>query len=81
MHIKLPIIDSVAKRITLKEQVMDSPPQPVITKDNVTMQIDTVVYFNIFDSKLYTYGAVNPLSALDIQNDADYEDTMPVYCF
>ena len=65
VHIKLPIIDSVAKRITLKEQVMDSPPQPVITKDNVTMQIDTVVYFNIFDSKLYTYGAVNPLSALE----------------
>ena len=65
LHVKLPIIESVAKKVTLKEQVMDSPPQPVITKDNVTMQIDTVVYFNIFDAKLYTYGAVNPLSALE----------------
>ena len=65
IHVKLPILESVAKKITLKEQVMDSPPQPVITKDNVTMQIDTVVYFAIFDAKAYTYGAVNPLSALE----------------
>lgn len=64
-HIKIPILESVVKKITLKEQVMDSPPQPVITKDNVTMQIDTVVYFSIFDAKLFTYGAVNPLSALE----------------
>lgn len=65
IHVKIPILESIAKKITLKEQVMDSPPQPVITKDNVTMQIDTVVYFSIFDAKLYTYGAVNPLSALE----------------
>ena len=52
------------KKVTLKEQVLDSPPQPVITKDNVTMQIDTVVYFKVFDAKLFTYGAVNPISAL-----------------
>ena len=65
LHVKIPIVESIAKKITLKEQVMDSPPQPVITKDNVTMQIDTVVYFNIFDANLYTYGAVNPLSALE----------------
>lgn len=65
LHIKIPFIERVAKRITLKEQVLDSPPQPVITKDNVTMQIDTVVYFKVFDSKLYTYGAVNPISALE----------------
>lgn len=65
LHVKAPIIDKVAKRITLKEQVLDSPPQPVITKDNVTMQIDTVVFFRIFDAKLYTYGVVDPLRALD----------------
>ena len=65
LHVKIPLIDRIAKRITLKEQVLDSPPQPVITKDNVTMQIDTVVYFRVFDSKLYTYGAVNPISAIE----------------
>lgn len=65
IHIKVPFLERVAKKITLKEQVLDSPPQPVITKDNVTMQIDTVVYFRIFDSKLYAYGAVNPISALE----------------
>lgn len=65
IHVKIPVIDRIAKRITLKEQVLDSPPQPVITKDNVTMQIDTVVYFRVFDSKLYTYGAVNPISAIE----------------
>ncbi len=64
LHILIPVIDRVSKRVTLKEQVLDSPPQPVITKDNVTMQIDTVVYFKVFDSKLFTYGAVNPISAL-----------------
>ena len=58
LHVKVPFLSRVAKIVTLKEQVLDSPPQPVITKDNVTMQIDTVVYFRIFDSKLYTYGAV-----------------------
>ena len=65
IHIKIPLLEKVAKKITLKEQVLDSPPQPVITKDNVTMQIDTVVYFRIFDSKLYAYGAVSPISALE----------------
>ncbi len=64
LHFLIPIIDRVAKRVTLKEQVLDSPPQPVITKDNVTMQIDTVVYFKVFDANLFTYGAVNPISAL-----------------
>lgn len=64
LHVKIPLLERVAKKITTKEQVLDSPPQPVITKDNVTMQIDTVVYYRIFDSKLYTYGAVNPVSAL-----------------
>ena len=65
LHVKIPLIEKIAKKITLKEQVIDSPPQPVITKDNVTMQIDTVVYFMIFDARLYTYGAVNPISALE----------------
>ncbi len=65
IHVKVPIIERIAKKITLKEQVIDSPPQPVITKDNVTMQIDTVVFFKIFDAKLYCYGVVNPISALE----------------
>ncbi|MBE6727777.1 MAG: SPFH/Band 7/PHB domain protein [Ruminococcaceae bacterium] len=64
LHFKIPFVERIAKKITLKEQVLDSPPQPVITKDNVTMQIDTVVYFRIFDGQLYTYGAVNPINAL-----------------
>ncbi len=64
LHFLVPVIDRIAKKVTLKEQVLDSPPQPVITKDNVTMQIDTVVYFKVFDAKLFTYGAVNPISAL-----------------
>ena len=64
LHWKWPIIQVIAKKVTLKEQVLDSPPQPVITKDNVTMQIDTVIFYAIYDSKLYTYGAVNPISAL-----------------
>ena len=63
-HIKVPLLERVAKRVTLKEQVLDSPPQPVITKDNVTMQIDTVIYYAVYDAKLYAYGAVNPISAL-----------------
>ena len=65
IHVKIPFIERIAKRITLKEQVMDSPPQAVITKDNVTMQIDTVVFFRIYDAKLYAYGAVSPISALE----------------
>ena len=64
LHFLIPFIDRVAKKVTKKEQVLDSPPQPVITKDNVTMQIDTVVYFKVSDATLFTYGAVNPISAL-----------------
>ena len=64
IHFKIPFLERIAKRVTLKEQVLDSPPQPVITKDNVTMQIDTVIYYAVFDAKLYAYGAVNPMSAL-----------------
>ena len=65
LHVKVPFIDKVAKRVLLKEQVVDFPPQPVITKDNVTMQIDTVVYFQITDPKLYAYGVENPLMAIE----------------
>ncbi|MCI9038095.1 MAG: SPFH/Band 7/PHB domain protein [Oscillospiraceae bacterium] len=64
-HVKLPIVDRVAKRVSLKEQVVDFAPQPVITKDNVTMQIDTVIYFQIIDPKLYTYGVEHPMSAIE----------------
>ena len=64
LHVKIPFIDKVAKRVILKEQVVDFPPQPVITKDNVTMQIDTVVYFQITDPKLYAYGVENPIMAI-----------------
>ena len=65
LHFKIPFIERVAKNISLKEQVVDFPPQPVITKDNVTMQIDTVIYFQITDPKLYTYGVENPMSAIE----------------
>ncbi len=65
VHIKLPIIDRVARRVNLKEQVADFPPQPVITKDNVTMRIDTVVFFQITDPKLYAYGVENPIMAIE----------------
>ncbi len=65
LHVKLPMIDRIAKRVSLKEQVVDFPPQPVITKDNVTMQIDTVVYFQITDPKLFTYGVDMPMSAIE----------------
>jgi len=65
LHFKVPFLERIAKKITLKEQVLDSPPQPVITKDNVTMQIDTVVFYRIFDAKLYSYGVVNPILALN----------------
>ena len=65
MHLKVPFIERVAKVVTLKEQVADFPPQPVITKDNVTMQIDTVVYFQITDPKLYTYGIEQPMVAIE----------------
>ena len=65
IHFKVPFIDRVAKKVLLKEQVVDFPPQPVITKDNVTMQIDTVVYFQITDPKLYAYGVERPLMAIE----------------
>ena len=64
-HIKLPLIDKVARRVNLKEQVADFPPQPVITKDNVTMRIDTVVFYQITDPKLFTYGVENPMMAIE----------------
>ncbi|MGM9590373.1 MAG: SPFH domain-containing protein [Faecousia sp.] len=65
LHFKVPFLDRVARRVSLKEQVLDYPPQPVITKDNVTMQIDTVVYFQITDPKLYTYGVEQPMMAME----------------
>jgi len=65
LHFKIPFIDRVAKKVSLKEQVIDFPPQPVITSDNVTMQIDTVVYFQITDPKLYAYGVERPISAIE----------------
>ncbi len=65
LHFKLPILDKVAKRVILKEQVVDFPPQPVITKDNVTMRIDTVVFFQITDPKLFAYGVENPIMAIE----------------
>jgi regulator of protease activity HflC (stomatin/prohibitin superfamily) len=65
LHFKIPFIERVAKVVSLKEQVVDFPPQPVITKDNVTMQIDTVLYFEITDPKLYTYGVEYPLVAIE----------------
>ena len=65
IHFKIPVIDRVAKKVSLKEQVVDFPPQPVITKDNVTMQIDTIVYFQIIDPKLYTYGVEVPMAAIE----------------
>lgn len=65
IHLMVPFFEKVSKKITLMEQILDAPPQPVITKDNVTMQIDSVVYFRVFDSKLFAYGAVNPVDALE----------------
>ena len=65
LHFKIPMVDAIAKKVSLKENVIDFPPQPVITKDNVTMEIDTVVYFQITDPKLYAYGVVNPMAAIE----------------
>ena len=85
LHFKLPIVDRVARRVNLKEQVIDFKPQPVITKDNVTMQIDTVVFFQITDPKLYAYGVENPLMAIEnltattlrnIIGDLELDDTL-----
>ena len=71
LHVKIPIIERVAKIVSLKEQVADFPPQPVITKDNVTMQIDTVVFFQITDPKLYSYGVEHPIAAHQHQDPRD----------
>lgn len=65
LHFKIPLIDKIARKVSLKEHVIDFPPQPVITKDNVTMEIDTVIYFQITDPKLYTYGVENPMAAIE----------------
>lgn len=65
LHIKIPLIDKISRKVSLKEHVIDFPPQPVITKDNVTMEIDTVIYFQITDPKLYTYGVENPMAAIE----------------
>jgi regulator of protease activity HflC (stomatin/prohibitin superfamily) len=65
LHFKIPLIDKISRKVSLKEKVIDFPPQPVITKDNVTMEIDTVVYFQITDPKLYAYGVENPMSAIE----------------
>ena len=75
LHFKVPFIDRVARRVSLKEQVLDYPPQPVITKDNVTMQIDTVVYFQITDPKLYTYGVEQPMMAMETLTSRDVVNT------
>ena len=85
LHLKMPIIDKVARRVVLKEQVVDFAPQPVITKDNVTMRIDTVVFFQITDPKLFTYGVENPIMAIEnltattlrnIIGDLELDDTL-----
>ncbi|MBQ9960762.1 MAG: SPFH/Band 7/PHB domain protein [Firmicutes bacterium] len=65
LHIKIPVIDKIARKVSLKEKVIDFPPQPVITKDNVTMEIDTVIYFQITDPKLYAYGVESPMDAIE----------------
>ena len=65
LHVKIPLIDKIAKKVSLKEHFIDFPPQPVITKDNVTMEIDTVIYFQITDPKLFTYGVANPMAAIE----------------
>ena len=85
LHFKIPVIERVAKVVSLKEQVVDFPPQPVITKDNVTMQIDTVLYFQITDPKMYAYGVEYPMAAIEnlsvttmrnIIGDMDLEQTL-----
>ena len=85
IHFKVPFIERVARKVNLKEQVVDFPPQPVITKDNVTMQIDTVVFFQITDPKLYTYGVENPIMAIEnlsattlrnIMGDMELDETL-----
>ena len=74
IHLKIPFLERISKKVTLKEQVLDSPPQPVITKDNVTMQIDTVIYYAIYNAKLYAYGAVNPILEAIKKKKSLYQD-------
>ena len=69
LHFKVPLFERIARKVTLKEQVVDFPPQPVITKDNVTMQIDTVIYFQITDPKMFTYGIESPMAAIENLTD------------
>ncbi|MDD3206926.1 MAG: paraslipin, partial [Bacilli bacterium] len=85
LHMLIPFFDRIAQRVTMKEQVKDFEPQPVITKDNVTMQIDTVVFFQVTDPKLYCYGVINPISAIEnlsattlrnIIGDLDLDETL-----
>ena len=77
LHVKIPFVDRISRKVSLKEQVVDFPPQPVITKDNVTMQIDTVVYFQITDPKMYTYGVERPISAIrNIIGDLELDHTL-----
>ena len=76
LHLKIPFIDRVIRKVNLKEQVLDYPPQPVITKDNVTMQIDTVLYFQITDAKLYTYGVENPMAAIETLTATTLRNTL-----
>ena len=85
LHMLIPFFDRISSRVSMKEQVKDFDPQPVITKDNVTMQIDTVVFFQVTDPKLYTYGVVNPISAIEnlsattlrnIIGDLDLDETL-----
>ena len=77
LHLKVPFVERVAKKVSLKEQVADFAPQPVITKDNVTMQIDTVIYFQITDPKLYTYGVERPMNAIENHAGADRPGGLP----
>ena len=86
LHVKIPFLDKVARRVNLKEQVADFPPQPVITKDNVTMRIDTVVFYQITDPRLFTYGVENPMMAIEnltattlrnIIGDLELDETLP----
>ena len=77
LHIKIPFIERIAKKVSLKEQVADFPPQPVITRDNVTMQIDTVVFFQVMDAKLYTYGVNQPIAAIESLSATKWSWTTP----
>ena len=76
LHVKIPFIERVAKKVSLKEQVADFPPQPVITRDNVTMQIDTVVFFQVMDAKLYTYGVNQPIAAIESLSATTLDHTL-----